>query len=60
MNSFVPFRLAPSAILLGIDKDVLLLHVEHTTYSRDNTIVYFVTSSYRGDRVKFSIELTAG
>ena len=49
-----------AARLLGIDKDVLLLHVEHTTYARDNTIVYFVTSSYRGDRVKFSIELSGG
>jgi len=49
-----------AARLLGIEKEVLLLHVEHTTYARDNTIVYFVTSSYRGDRVKFSIELTGG
>ena len=47
-----------AARLLGIEKDVLLLHVEHTTYSRDNRIVYFVSSSYRGDRVKFSIELS--
>jgi GntR family transcriptional regulator len=46
-----------AARLLGIEKDVLLLHVEHTTFARDNRIVYFVTSSYRGDRVKFSIEL---
>lgn len=43
--------------LLGIDRDVLLLHVEHTAYATSNRIVYFVTSSYRGDRVKFSIEL---
>ena len=49
-----------AARLLGIHKDVLLLHVEHTTYARDNAIVYFVTSSYRGDRVKFSIELSGG
>lgn len=43
--------------LLGIDRDVLLLHVEHTAYATSNRIVYFVASSYRGDRVKFSIEL---
>jgi len=49
-----------AARLLGIEKDVLLLNVEHTTYTRDNRIVYFVASSYRGDRVKFSIELSGG
>lgn len=46
------------AKLLGIDEDVLLLHVEHTAYDNRKRIVYFVSSSYRGDRVKFSIELT--
>jgi GntR family transcriptional regulator len=45
--------------LLGVEKDVLLLHVEHTAYSGENRIVYFVTSAYRGDRVKFTIELSA-
>ena len=46
--------------LLSIEKEVLLLHVEHTAYTSAHRIVYFVTSSYRGDRVKFSIELEAG
>jgi len=46
--------------LLSIEKEVLLLHVEHTAYTTGGKIVYFVTSSYRGDRVKFSIELEAG
>jgi GntR family transcriptional regulator len=46
--------------LLSIEREVLLLHVEHTAYTSGNRIVYFVTSSYRGDRVKFSIELEAG
>ena len=46
------------ARLLGIEKDVVLLHVEHTAFTKNNQIVYFVTTSYRGDRVKFSIELS--
>jgi GntR family transcriptional regulator len=45
--------------LLAIEKDVLLLHVEHTAYSDTGRIAYFVTSSYRGDRVRFSVELKA-
>jgi GntR family transcriptional regulator len=45
--------------LLAIDKDVLLMLVEHTAYAVDDRIVYFVTALYRGDRVKFSIELRA-
>jgi GntR family transcriptional regulator len=45
--------------LLAIDRDVLLMLVEHTAYATDNRIIYFVTSLYRGDRVKFSIELHA-
>jgi GntR family transcriptional regulator len=46
--------------LLAIEKEVLLLHVEHTAYTGSGRIAYFATSSYRGDRVKFSIELKAG
>jgi GntR family transcriptional regulator len=46
--------------LLAIEKEVLLLHVEHTAYTSTGMIAYFATSSYRGDRVKFSIELKAG
>ena len=45
--------------LLAIEKEVLLLHVEHTAYTTGDRIVYFVTSSYRGDRVRFSVELKA-
>ena len=45
--------------LLSIEKEVLLLHVEHTAYTTGGRIVYFVSSSYRGDRVKFSVELEA-
>jgi GntR family transcriptional regulator len=45
--------------LLAIDKDVLLMLVEHTAHALDDRIAYFVTSLYRGDRVKFSIELRA-
>ncbi len=45
--------------LLAIEKEVLLLHVEHTAYTGTGRIAYFTTSSYRGDRVKFSIELKA-
>jgi GntR family transcriptional regulator len=43
--------------LLAIEKEVLLLHVEHTAYTSSGRIAYFATSSYRGDRVKFTIEL---
>ena len=46
------------ARLLGIEKDVVMLHVEHTAFTRGNQIVYFVTTTYRGDRVKFSVELS--
>ncbi len=48
-----------TAKLLGVDKQVLLLHVEHTAYDSRKRIIYFVSSMYRGDRVKFSIELSA-
>jgi GntR family transcriptional regulator len=43
---------------LAIDKDVVMLHVEHTAFTRGNQIVYFVTTSYRGDRVRFSVQLS--
>jgi GntR family transcriptional regulator len=46
--------------LLSIEKEVLLLHVEHTAFAGGGRIAYFVSSSYRGDRVRFSIELEAG
>lgn len=46
--------------LLSIEKEVLLLHVEHTAYTTGGRIAYFVSSSYRGDRVRFSIELQSG
>jgi GntR family transcriptional regulator len=46
--------------LLSIEKEVLLLHVEHTAFTSGGRIVYFVSSSYRGDRVRFTVELEAG
>jgi GntR family transcriptional regulator len=46
--------------LLSIEREVLLLHVEHTALTTGDRIAYFVSSSYRGDRVKFVIELEAG
>lgn len=45
--------------LLSIDTEVLLLHVEHTAFTTGCRVVYFVSSSYRGDRVKFTIDLEA-
>jgi GntR family transcriptional regulator len=45
--------------ILATGQQVLLLHVEHTGYTSRDQIAYFATSSYRGDRVKFTIELTA-
>lgn len=48
------------ARLLGVAKDSMLLHVEHTAYMGDGGIAYFASSNYRGDRVKFTIELKAG
>jgi len=52
-------RLADESVskLFGINKEVLLLYVEHTAYTTKDRIVYFVSSTYRGDRVKFTIEL---
>jgi DNA-binding GntR family transcriptional regulator len=50
---------AYAARLLAIQRDVLLLHVEHTAFMNGDVIAYFATASYRGDRVKFSIELKA-
>ncbi len=44
--------------LLGIHKEALLLYVEHTAFTTSGRTVYFVTSFYRGDRVKFTIELS--
>ncbi len=47
-----------AAQLLGIEKESLMLMVEHTALTNNARIVYFVTSYYRGDRVKFTVELT--
>jgi GntR family transcriptional regulator len=44
--------------LLGISEGSPLLKVEHTAFTEQRTKVYFVTSFYRGDRVKFFVELT--
>ncbi len=43
--------------MLGLGKNALLLLVEHTTYTIKDKVVYFVSSYYRGDRIKFTIVL---
>ncbi len=43
--------------LLSMREDELCLAVEHTAFSRREKIVYFDTSMYRGNRVRFSVEL---
>ena len=47
------------ARLLRMPATALLLSVEYTAYTTDSRIVYFVISSYRGDRVTFSVEITS-
>jgi len=46
------------AKLLGVEKDMPILHVEHSAFTVSEKIIYFVSSYYRGDRVKFTIELS--
>lgn len=45
------------ARLLEVEKEALMLMVEHTAFTNNSKIVYFVSSYYRGDRVKFTVEL---
>ena len=43
--------------MLTMNKDSLLLVVEHTTYTQFDKAVYFGQSYFRGDRYKFVIEI---
>ena len=45
--------------LLEMSSPPLILLVEHTTFTLDDRPVLFARSRYRGDRYKFSIELTS-
>ena len=44
--------------MLVMNKDSLLLLVEHTTYTQFDKVVYFGKSFFRGDRYRFIIEIT--
>jgi GntR family transcriptional regulator len=46
--------------LLQMREDQICQLVEYTAYARDSRIVFYNTELYRGDRIKFSIELTSG
>ena len=45
--------------LLHMHDPALVQAVEHTAYTVDHKVVYFAVAQYRGDRVKFTFELTA-
>jgi len=45
--------------LLCMNKQALLFSVEHTAFRSNGRPAYFCKMRYRGDRVKFSVELTA-
>jgi len=45
--------------LLYMHDPALVHSVEHTAYTLNSQVVYFAVMKYRGDRVKFSFELTA-
>ncbi len=45
--------------LLHMHDPALVHSVEHTAYTLNCKVVYFAASQYRGDRVKFSFELSA-
>ena len=44
--------------LLNIERESLLLSVEHTAFTHGSKSIYIARSFYRGDRVKFLIDLT--
>jgi len=46
--------------LLHMHDEELCQLVQYTAFADDSRIVFFNTELYRGDRIKFSIELTAG
>jgi GntR family transcriptional regulator len=43
--------------LMGLDGKTLLLKVEHSTFTRDDQVILFANSYYRGDRYKFIVEI---
>jgi GntR family transcriptional regulator len=45
--------------LLHMHEEELCQFVEYTAYAQDSRIVFYNTELYRGDRIKFSIELTS-
>ena len=45
--------------LLHMHEDELCQFVEFTAYANDSRIIFYNTELYRGDRIKFSIELTS-
>jgi GntR family transcriptional regulator len=45
--------------LLHMHEEELCLLVEYTAYTTDERIVFYNRELYRGDRIKFSIELTS-
>ena len=45
--------------LLHMHEDELCQFVEYTAYADDSRIIFYNTELYRGDRIKFSIELTS-
>jgi GntR family transcriptional regulator len=45
--------------LLHMHEEELCQLVEYTAYAQDSRTVFFNTELYRGDRIKFSIELTS-
>ena len=45
--------------LLDMHEEELCQFVEYTAYLQDSRIVFYNTEFYRGDRIKFSIELTS-
>jgi GntR family transcriptional regulator len=49
----------PVRKLLHMHEDELCQLVEYTAYAQDSRIVFYNTELYRGDRIKFSIELTS-
>jgi GntR family transcriptional regulator len=46
--------------MLDMHEEELCQFVEFTAYLQDSRVVFYNTAFYRGDRIKFSIELTSG
>jgi DNA-binding GntR family transcriptional regulator len=45
--------------MLHMHQEELCQLVEYTAYTHDSRIIFYNTELYRGDRIKFSIELTS-